>query len=43
MKDNMKIAEQVAEKFSRLDAEGKEFVLGYLTGKHDEKTAKAGT
>lgn len=41
MKDNMQIAEKVAEKFSRLDTEAKEFVLGYITGKHDEKTAKA--
>lgn len=43
MNDKKQIVEKVAEKFRRLDAEGKEFVLGYLTGKHDEKTAKAGT
>ena len=39
MNDKKQIVEQVAEKFGRLDAESKEFVLGYLTGKRDEKTA----
>ena len=39
--EKKQIAESAAEKFTRLDEEAKEFVLGYLIGKRDEKAAKA--
>lgn len=31
------LIESVLAKFARLDGEAKEFALGYVTGKHDEK------
>lgn len=41
MNDKKEIIERVAAKFELLDAEAKEFVLGYLSGKRDEKLAQA--
>lgn len=41
MNENKHTIEEALEKFMRLDQESKEFVLGYVVGKHDEKqTAK---
>ena len=41
MNDKKQLIEQALKKFAGLDADAKEFVLGYVTGKHDEKqTAK---
>lgn len=35
------LIEEALKKFAHLDDEAKEFALGYVTGKHDEKqTAK---
>ena len=31
------LIEEAQKKFARLDDEAKEFALGYVTGKHDEK------
>lgn len=39
--EKKKIIEEVLKKFVKLDPECKEFALGYVTGKHDEKAAKA--
>lgn len=35
--ENEQIRQQVAEKFTKLTPEQKEFVIGYLTGKRDQK------
>lgn len=40
--EKKKIIETVADKFERLDPVAKEFVLGYLSGKRDEKDATKG-
>ncbi len=37
MNDKKQLIEQALKKFADLDADAKEFVLGYVTGKHDEK------
>lgn len=37
--NDKKLIEQTMKKFGQLDKEAKEFVLGYLTGKNDEKQA----
>lgn len=37
MNDKKNMIEQALKKFSQLDNEAKEFILGYVTGKHDEK------
>lgn len=39
MNDKKHLIEQALKKFGQLDTEAKEFVLGYVTGKHDEKQA----
>ena len=31
------LIEEALKKFAQLDSEAKEFALGYVTGKHDEK------
>lgn len=31
------LIEEALKKFAKLDSEAKEFALGYVTGKHDEK------
>lgn len=41
MPDHDELIEQVVEKFEQLDVDAKEFVLGYLTGRRDEKLARA--
>lgn len=33
------LIEEALKKFTSLDDEAKEFALGYVTGKHDEKQA----
>lgn len=33
------LIEEALKKFTLLDNEAKEFTLGYVTGKHDEKQA----
>ena len=33
------LIEEALKKFASLDDEAKEFALGYVTGKHDEKQA----
>lgn len=40
MNDKQKIAQTVAEKFLKLGSQEKQFFLGYITGKRDEKEAK---
>lgn len=37
--ENKHLIEEVLAKFAGLDAEAKEFALGYITGKRDEKRA----
>ena len=37
---NAPVVETVAKKFSRLDACGRAYVLGYLMGKEDERAAR---
>lgn len=37
--ENEQIRQQVAEKFMKLNKEQKEFAVGYMTGKRDEKQA----
>lgn len=37
MEAKKNLIEQALKKFGQLDDEAKEFVLGYVTGKHDEK------
>lgn len=37
MKNENEKIQQVAEKFTKLSKTQKEFVLGYLTGKRDQK------
>lgn len=39
MNDKKQLIEEALKKFASLDDEAKEFVLGYVTGKHDEKRA----
>lgn len=38
--NNKELIEQTMKKFGQLNQEAKEFVLGYLTGKNDEKQAE---
>lgn len=37
MNEKKRAIEEALEKFTKLDQESKEFVLGYVVGKHDEK------
>lgn len=39
MNDKKQLIEEALKKFALLDNEAKEFVLGYVAGKHDEKQA----
>lgn len=41
-KKSATVAETVAEKFGKLDAGGRAYVLGYLMGRQDEKQKPAG-
>ncbi len=40
IRKNAPVVETVAKKFSRLDASGRAYVLGYLMGKEDERAAR---
>ena len=40
-KKNATVAETVAEKFGKLDAGGRAYVLGYLMGRQDERKQSA--
>lgn len=39
--EKKQLIEEALKKFVNLDNEAKEFALGYVTGKHDEKQQKA--